>query len=200
MISTRRKPMTEKQLRDVVAQYFGEFPGWTMSGGVAFVREAGPVQQMIWFEKMTYAAYRPTHVVRALPISLPRMLAQDLDVRHRETRYGLHDREWLGVVRAMEQQFKPDVLRPLDVADVLSLCEVEARNTTNDLLMLAILYAWLGRGSEAIVCCEKLQHCPLPTLAPMPEWEASMRIFGSELAVAIEQGTERSLLERRVLK
>lgn len=24
MISTRRKPMTEKQLRDVVAQYFGE--------------------------------------------------------------------------------------------------------------------------------------------------------------------------------
>jgi hypothetical protein len=194
---TTRKPMTEKQLRDVVAQYFGEFPDWTMSGGVAFVRESGPIQQMIWFQKMSYAAYRPTHVVRVLPISLPRMLTQDLDVRHRETRYGLHEREWLGVVRAMEQQFKPDIRRPLDVADVLLLCEKEARNTANDLLMLAILYAWLGRKAEAHDCCEKLQVTPPPTLAPIPEWEASMRSFGRELAMAMEQGTERLLLERR---
>jgi len=191
------KPMTEKQLKEVVAQYSKKFPGWTMVQGVALTRESGPIQQMIWFQKMNYAAYRPTHVIKAIPISLPRMLTQHLDIRHREVKYSLNDIKWLGVISAMEHQFKPDVRNPLDISEVLSLCEAEARGTTNDLLMLAILHAWLGHKTEAIMCCEELQHCQLPILAPLQEWEETMRNYGRDLSIAIKEGNERALLELR---
>lgn len=191
------KPMTRTQLKDVVAEYATAFPGWRIFGDIAFVREHGPIQQMIWFQKMNYAAYRPTHVVNALPISVPRMLTQHLDVRGRETEYKWHERKWRGVVAAMEQQFKPDVRKPLDIAEVLALCEGEAREATNDLAMLAILYAWLGQEEQAIECCERMQHCLLPALAPIPEWEGSMRAFGRDLALSIRTGNVRAFLERR---
>jgi hypothetical protein len=61
--------------------------------------------------------------------------------------------------------------------------------------MLAVLYAWLGRDAEALDCCERMQHCPLPTLAPMPEWEDAMRTFGRALAKAVGAGTAREFLE-----
>jgi hypothetical protein len=191
------RPMTAKQLKDVVAQYSSAFPGWTIFQDVALIRESGPIQQMIWFQKMNYAAYRPTHVIKALPISMPRMLTQHLDVRHREIKYSLQESKWLGVVSAMEQQFKPDIRKSLEISDVLSLCEAEARQTTNDLTMLAILHAWLGHKAEAIRCCEQMQHSELPKLAPIPEWEEAMRNFGSDLAIAVQMGNERALLECR---
>lgn len=196
MISANN-PMTEKQLKDVVAQYSSAFPNWTIVQGIALIRENGPIQQMIWFQKMNYAAYRPTHVIKALPISMPRMLTQHLDIRHREIKYSLHESRWLGVVSAMEQQYKPDICKPLEVSGVLALCEAEARETTNDLVMLAILHAWLGQKAVAIKYCEQLQHCQLPTLAPIPEWEETMRNFGRDLAVAVHAGNERAVLERR---
>ncbi|WP_456968282.1 hypothetical protein [Luteibacter sp. HA06] len=161
---------------------------------IALVRQSGPIQQMIWFQKMNYAAYRPSHVVKALPISMPRMLAQHLDIRNREIKYASHASQMVNVVSAMELQFMPSIRKPLDPTEVLALCEAEARETTNDLMMLAILYAWIGQKEKAVDCCERLQSTASPLLAPVPEWEEAMRQFGKELVVAITSGNERVLL------
>lgn len=195
-------PITKAQLRNVVAHYVAQFPDWTMFvDGAAFVRCQGPIRQMIWFQKMSSAAYRPTHVIETTVNRIPSMLTQILDVKHREIEYRWHERKFEATIAAMEQQFRPDIRKPLDIIDVLGLCEAEAAtmpDTSNNMAMLAILNAWLGRDAEALDCCERIQHCPLPTLAPMPEWEAAMRAFGHDLAKAVDAGTGRAFLEAAV--
>jgi hypothetical protein len=189
-------PMTKGQLKAVVADYAATFPDWALvQDGMAFVRSFGPIQQMIWFQKMSSASYRPSHVINTTALSMPRMLTQ-LPFRPSTISQTSHSHRWPEMLAAMEQQFKPDIRKPLDVAEVLELCEAEARlDSTNDLTMLAVLYAWLGRDAEALDCCERMQHCPLPTLAPMPEWEDAMRTFGRALAKAVGAGTAREFLE-----
>jgi len=195
------KPMTTGQLKAVVLEYAASFPEWTIFvDGTALVRRSGPIQQIIWFQKMSSAAYRPTHGISSLvlPEAHIRMLPQILDVRHREVEYRWHDRKFTDTLAAMEQQFRPDVRKPLDIAEALALCEAEAAvmpDTANNMTMLAILYVWLGRDTQALECCERLQHCPLPKLAPMPEWQEVMHKFGRNLAEAVRAGSARQLLE-----
>lgn len=197
-------PITKAQLKEVVAEYADCFPKWVMfADGTAFIRREGPIQQIIWFQKMRSAAYRPTHGVSSiiLPEAHIRMLPQVLDVKHREVEHRWHERKFAATVAAMEQQFLPNIRKPLDMAEVLMLCGAEAAtmpDTTNNMAMLAILNAWLGHDVEALDCCERMQHCPLPTLAPVPEWEAKMRAFGCDLRKAVESGTGRQFLESAV--
>jgi len=194
-------PMTKAQLKDVVAHYATHFPDWEIFvDGMAFVRRHGPIQQMIWFQKMSYAAYRPTHGIRSLvlPEAFIRMLPQILDVGHREIEYRWHERKFADTLAAMEQQFRPDIRKPLDIEEVLGLCEAESASmpdTKNSMTMLAILHAWLGHKAATLEYCERIQHCPLPKLAPMPEWEKAMRGFGRNLAQAVEAGTAREFLQ-----
>lgn len=194
-------PMTKAELKEVVAEYAAIFREWVVFvDGTAFVRREGPIQQMIWFQKMRSAAYRPTHGVNSLvlPEAHIRMLPQVLDVKHREIENRWHERKFAATVAAMEQQFRPDIRRPLDIAEVLALCEVEAvamPDTTNNMTMLAILSAWLGRDAQALDFCERMQHCSLSTLAPIPEWEAAMRAFGRDLSRAVKARTARAFLE-----
>lgn len=201
MKPTRYKPMTKKQIREIVAEYAAHFPKWALySDGTAFLREFGPVRQMIWFQALRTGDYRPMHGISslALPEAHIRMLPQLLDVRNRESSLKQHASRMPGILAAMEQQFRPDVRKPLDITDVLALCEAEAGtmlDTTNNMTMLAILSAWVGRDAEAIGYCERMQHCSLPTLAPMPEWEDAMRTFGRELTGAIESGQGKAFLE-----
>jgi hypothetical protein len=196
------KPMTQKQLKEIVADYASTFPNWEgLSNGSGFSRNVGPIRQIIWFQKMNYAAYRPTHVMNVTALPMPRMLHQLLDVKHQTTEYSRHERDWRDVLAAMEQQFKPDIRRPLDVVEVLTLCETEARrDTTNDLAILAILHAWLGHDTEARAYCERMQRGSLPMIAPIPEWEEAMRSFGDDLAKAVDVGTAREFLDAAARK
>jgi hypothetical protein len=195
------KPMTKAQLKVVVADYAGALSDWKLAyDRTALVRSFGPVQQMIWFQALRTGDYRPTHGISALVLrdAHIRMLPQILDVRNRESSQKQHAARMPNMLVAMEQQFQPDIRKPLDIAEVLALCEAEAGampDTTNNMAMLAILNAWLGRDGDALEYCERMQHCPLPTLAPMPEWEASMRTFGRYLAKAVRAGTAREFLE-----
>lgn len=203
-LKQRYAPMTKAQLKAVIADYAARFPEWELAhGGMAFVRNADPVQQMIWFQKMSSAAYRPTHVINTTALPMPRMLSQILDVKHREVEYRLHEQKYANTLAAMEQQFRPDIRKPLDIAEVLALCEAEAGampDSTNNMTMLAILSAWLDRKAAALDYCERMQHCPLPTLAPMPEWEAAMRSFGRDLAGAIGAGRGKAFLKEAIAR
>ena len=193
------KPMTKAQLKVVVADYAAALPDWKLAyDRTALVRNFGPVQQMIWFQALRTGDYRPTHVVNTTALSMPRMLPQILDVRNRESSQKQHATRMPNMLAAMEHQFKPDIRKPLDIAEVLALCEAEAgevSDTTNNMAMLAILNAWLGHDGDALEYCERMQFCPLPTLAPMPAWEESMRSFGRDLAKAVKAGTEHAFLD-----
>jgi hypothetical protein len=200
----RYAPMTKAQLKAVIVDYAASFPDWQLvHDGQAFVRCSGPIRQMIWFQKLGYAAYRPTHVINTTVLPMPRMLSQILDVKHREVEYRLHEQKFANTLAAMEQQFRPEIRKPLDIAEVLALCEAEAgtmQDTTNNMAMLAILSAWVDRKADALAYCERMQHCPLPTLAPMPEWEGTMRGFGRDLASAIGARRGKAYLEEAIAR
>ena len=198
----RAQRMTEGQLKKVVADYYGAFPGWKLSSDhTAFFRTQGPISQLIWFDKLSSAEYRPTHVINSTVLPQPSMLHQFLDIRNRQIKLSQHEKALAGVVAAMEQQLRPSVRQPLDVGEVLELCKLEARSdATGDLAMLAILFAWQGQNAEATAMCEQMQHCPLPQIAAMPEWEAAMRAFGRDLAAAIRAGKGRPFLEETIAK
>ena len=90
-------PMTKTQLKAVVSEYAASFPEWAFFvDGTAFVRRSGPIQQMIWFQRMSSAAYRPTHGMSSLvlPEAHVRMLPQVLGVKHREIEHRWHDRKF----------------------------------------------------------------------------------------------------------
>jgi hypothetical protein len=123
------------------------------------------------------------------------MLHQFLDVKHRQSLLREHPTKWKGMVAAMEQQFRPPIRRPLDLREVKELCEQQARESTNDLCMLAILNAYLGDREEALACCERMQTLPPPTLAPRLDWEERHKEFGRQLRQAIEAGKERQFLD-----
>ena len=201
-LKQRYAPMTKAQLKSVIVDYAARFPDWELvHDGMAFVRGAGPIRQMIWFQKMSSAAYRPTSVINTSALPMPRMLSRIMDVKHREIEYRFHEQKFANTLAAMEQQFQPDIRKPLDIAEVLALCEAEAGtmpDATNNMTMLAILSAWLDRKAEALDYCERMQHCPLPTLAPMLEWEITMRAFGRALAGAIVTGRGKAFLEEAI--
>lgn len=198
-LKQRNAPMTKARFKAIVADYAAKFPNWELvHGGLAFVRTTGPVQQMIWFQDMR-KYYRPSHGIGSLVLldAHIRMLPQVLDVKHREVEHRWHERKFADTLDAMDQQFRPDIRKPLDINNVLALCEAEAgtmQDTTNNMTMLAILSAWLGRDAEALGYCERAQHCSPPTLAPMPEWQKAMRAFGLELTKAIESGHGKAFL------
>lgn len=196
------KPMTARQLREVVADYAAALPDWGLGNdGLSIARLAGPVKQVIWFQKMNYAAYRPTHVVNITPLSMPRLLHQLLDVRHREIEYNSHGRKWRDVLIAMEQQFKPDIREPLHIEEVLALCEAAAQpDKSNDLIILAVLHGWLGHEAKTLEYCAAIQRSTVPAIAPIPEWELSMRSFGIDLENAAKLGTAREFLEAAAIK
>jgi hypothetical protein len=100
------------------------------------------------------------------------------------------------MLAAMALQFKPSIREALDAAEVTTLCEAEACDTSNDLTMLAVLHAWLGHRAVALDLCLRIQNCPLPTLAPVTECEAAMRLFGRTLATEVDAGSEREFLDR----
>jgi hypothetical protein len=188
-------PMSKTQLTNVAKCYATVFPGWEMFGGVGFFRIEGPIRQQIAFEALPSGAYRPSCGIRALSLPSARMLFQHLDVRHRQVLLRQHESRWGEVVAAMEQQFSPAIRKPIDLDEVVSLCEREARNATNDLAMLAILYAWLGRNQEAIDRCQRMEQAPAPTLAPRLDWERRHIEFGRDLVKAIAAGKARQFIE-----
>ena len=191
------KRPTKKQLREIVECYASVLPGWKCVRGDRLVRFCGPIAQQIGFEVLTSGAYRPMAGIRALPLPSVRMLPQFL-VKHQAALLREHATYWRGMAVAMEQQFQPPIRKPIDLREVLELCQKEARESresTNDLCMLAILHAYLGEKDAAIACCDRMQLVNPPDLAPRLDWEERHKEFGRQLRKAIVAGEERLFLD-----
>lgn len=188
-------PLTKKQLKEVIKCYALVFPGWELINEQVFARAQGPIVQHVGFESLRSGAYRPWSGIRTLPLPTVRMLHQFLDIKHRQILLREHPTKWKGIVAAIEQQFYPLVRKPLDLREVRGLCEKTAKDSTNDLCMLAILHAYLGEKEQALSCCDRMQTLPPPTLAPRLDWEERYKEFGLQLRRAIETGDEHHFLE-----
>jgi hypothetical protein len=186
--------MTTKQLKEVVADYVATFEGWRSFQGTAFVREHGPVQQMVWFEAPSTGEYRTMCIIKASMLHWVQMLLQSLDLRHRPKLKQHPDRK-AGVVAAMEQQFRPSIRHPIDIIEVLRLCESEARETVNDWAMLAILNAWLGRRDQALSYCSRVQSGSPLVITPL---DPEIKSFCDSLAGAVTRGTAPDFLQSAI--
>jgi hypothetical protein len=194
------RPLTKKQLAEIVECYATVFPDWEIVNGQVFARTFGPVCQLVGIEALRSGAYRPWAGIRAVPVPDVRMLHQFLDIKHVQILPRQHSAMWKDVVAAMEEQFRPSIRKPLDLREIKGLCEQEARPMTNDLCMLAILSAYLGERAEALSFCEQMETVGPPTLAPRLDWERRHLEFGRELRQAIEAGNERPFLEAAIPK
>lgn len=188
-------PLTKKQLGEIVECYTTVFPDWELVNGQVFARTHGSIVQHVGIETLRYKAYRSWSGIAALPLPTVRMLHQFLDIKHRQVELRAHPTTWKAIVAAMEQQFQPPIRKPLDLQEVKELCEQQAKESTNDLCMLAILNAYLGEKEKALACCERMQTLAPPTLAPRLDWEERHREFGRQLRQAIEAGNERQFLD-----
>jgi hypothetical protein len=186
--------ITTKQLKEVVADYAATFEGWRSFQGTAFVREHGPVQQMVWFDTPSTGQYRAICVISASMLEWVRMPAQWLDLRHRPT-LKQHPGRKAEIATAMEQQFRPSIRHPIDIVEVLRLCESEARETVNDWAMLAILNAWLGRQDQALSYCSRVQSGSPLVVTPL---DPEIKSFCDSLAGAVTRGTAPDFLQSAI--
>jgi len=194
-MSIKLQPLTKKQLTEIVECYATAFPDWEIINGQVFARAFGPICQLVGIETLRSGAYRPWAGIRAIAIPDVRMLHQFLDVKHRQILLRQHPVMWKNVVAAMEEQFRPLIRKPLDLREIKGLCEQEARATTNDLCMLAILNAYLGERELAVSYCEQMEKVEPPTLAPRLDWERRHLEFGRQLRRAVEGGDERQFFD-----
>lgn len=189
------QPLSKKQLAEIVGCYATVFPDWEIINGQVFARTSWPIRQLVGIEALRDGAYRPWSCIDVLPLPTVRKLHQFLDVKRRQILPRQHPAMWKNVVASMEQQFRPSIRKPLDLREIKVLCEQEAKQTTNDLCMLAILSAYLGDKQQALSCCEQMENVGPPVLAPRLDWERRHLEFGRQLRQAVEAGNERQFLD-----
>lgn len=192
------KPLTKKQLAEIVECYATAFSDWEIVKGQVFARSSGPICQLVGIEVLRSGAYRPWSGIRAIPLADVRMLHQFLDIKHVQILPRQHPLMWQSVVAAMNEQFRPQIRQPLDLREIKGLCEQVVRPTTNDLCMMAILCASIGENQQALSCCDRMEQVGPPTLASRPDWERGHRDFGRKLRHAIEAGDERQFLDATI--
>ena len=193
-MTDRYKKLTSKQFREVVTPYLEAFPDWQRFGDMGIFREEFPIRQQITFENLSSGMYRPVHAVRALPLRLSRMLFQHLGARCRQLTYRQHKGQWREMLACIRDQFRPSVIAPLNIEEVILLCESESLGRANDLSMLAILYAWRGDDDKALECCLRIRGAPTPTIAVREDLEQTIRTFGEQLILAITKSEARRFL------
>lgn len=190
------KPLTKKELAGYVQVYREAFPNWNIEHEAVLTRSVGPISQHIAFQSLRYGAYRPEcniHVAGP-PDRGSRLLHQMLDVKHQAVEPRAHDSMWRSVLQAMEEQFAPDVRRPLDIAEVLRLAEqeVEGDHRVNVRICngLATLNVYLGRGERAVEWCDhaEVSFQEFAEATPPPDWMLKQIEFARQLCDASRQG------------
>jgi hypothetical protein len=190
------KPLSKKELKEYFQVYREAFPDWDVKHQVMLTRSAGPISQHIPFQSLSYGAYRPECMVDVVgpPDGGATLLHQMLDVKHRQVERRQHSTEWPKVLKAIEEQFVPDVRRPLEVAEVLRLAEEEALRDgiSNERYLngLATLNVHLGHDDRAVEWRDRAEASfkEFAEATPPPEWMLKQVEFARQLRDAIREG------------
>jgi hypothetical protein len=185
-------PLTKKQLLGYFQVYRDAFPDWKVEHGVMLTRSLGPISQHIPFQNLQYGAYRPSCSIRVIgpPDGGSALLIQLLDVKHREVEPRQHDTKWPLVLKAMEEQFVPNIRKPLDMEEVVRLAEEEVGHdgveSIRECTGLATLNVHLRRFKKAIEWCDRAE-ASLGRIGREPvAWELAQAQFASQLRGAIQ--------------
>ncbi len=186
--------LTKKELAAYFEVYRDAFPDWQVEHGVVLTRTLGPIAQNIAFQSLSYGAYRPECVIAVSgpPNRGSRLLHQMLDVKHRQVERRQHATEWPRVLKAIEEQFLPNVRRPLDIAEVVSLAEESAEHEGIENIRylngVAMLNAYLERFDRAAEWCGRAVASLEPSGDELVGWQRDQADFARQLNGAIEQG------------
>ncbi|MEQ1812811.1 MAG: hypothetical protein ABL889_22990 [Terricaulis sp.] len=197
------------ELIEFARDYANNLPGWAFYQDeyvVGASRTAGPLSQNLWLGGLSSGRYRILHqvdipiphlaAIRA-PFPSVGMLSQYPMPPFETVQTSQHAVRRERVLEAMKRELKPDILTPLVVDEVAQICAPQERtHVENDILMMAILYAWVGERNEARRRCIRVQSMPIPDVEPDPERFVALKAFALELHRAIESGVEREFLER----
>lgn len=189
--------LTKKELMAYFEVYRNAFPDWEVKHDVVLTRSLGPIAQNIAFQSLSYGAYRPECLidVSGPPDLGSRLLHQMLDVKHRQVERRQHANEWPKVLQAIEEQFLPNVRKPLDIAEVVQLAEqgVVRDGTEKIRIMngLATLNVHLSRNDRAIYWCNRGEQSLEAYGSKLAGWQIAQAEFARNLRIAIEE--ERGL-------
>jgi hypothetical protein len=192
----KTKQLTDTELARYFADYRAAFPDWDVEYDTVLVRQRWPVKQHIAFEPLLRGAYRPSHSAEILIALQVRILPAFLDMKHREVLPREHSRKVPLVVKAMEEQFRPSVRKPLDVPEVLRLGEEHAASLpfvpAPYATGLAALNAHLDNPLRAAFWCDRVEDRVQAQGRPPAEWELRLVAYVHQLRRAIESGTTAS--------
>jgi hypothetical protein len=154
--STRRyERISLRELEPFVDQFYAYFPNWKRIDLDAFGREAGPIAQEIFFERLSYGTYRPTSYIRIFPVHSGTAFHQFLTVVT-SVRPCDHPSKFPRIVEAMHKEIVPSVDAPLSPEDILRRFE-QREQYDKDVKAhdLAALNAYLGHDDRALYWCEQ---------------------------------------------
>lgn len=194
------KPLAKTELKEYFQVYRDAFPEWEADVPYSLSRTCGPITQTIGFQNLSYGAYRPSCGVRVIgpPDEGSELLPQLLDVKHREVSRREHSEKWPKVLQAIEEQFVPDVRKPLDIAEVLELAEEEAEKGANGRYLsgVAALCTYVGQDDRAIEWCNRAEASinEFGHAMPCPDWMLKQVDFACSLREAIRSGHGKKFL------
>lgn len=191
----RYKRMTLRELEPFVAQYQAQFPGWKRTFPEAFGREAGPVAQEIWFERLSTGDYRPTSCIRIFPAPSGRAFHQDLNVKVRQVRPREHEYKFPKVLEAIHKEIIPPVDEPLIPEDVLERFESMGPHNSPEAHDLAALNAYLGHDERAMYWCHRFPALVDKLGGEWMECDHGRHAFLQQLEKWIKNGEAKLRLE-----
>lgn len=201
-MSDYMKRMTKAQLRGLFKDYRSAFPEWSVEHDIVLTRTLGPVKQNIGFQALRDGAYRPSNSIHiAGAPGVGQLIFQFLDIRHREVSPREHPTMWPGIVKAMEDQFLPDIRKPLELSQVLQISENwvkrEDCETPKLCSTLATLSAHLGDLDRSQKWCDRSNALLASMGRDLVDWELRLFTFNNQLKNAIYSGTFRSFLQQK---
>ncbi len=140
--------LTQKQIRQIVADYHAAFQEWLRVGDDMLIRVEGVVGQSIWFDRLRTGRYRPSARVNifAAPDNGGGILVlhQFLGIKNKEINPSFHTQKLPSVVNALKTEITPSTVEMLDARMVADLLSREAVGRPAAAYALACLNAALG--------------------------------------------------------
>lgn len=175
--------------------YSDLFTEWSFSDSLHFFRVSGAVFQQVWFENVSSGAYRPASGLRILVAPESKMLHQFLDSKNREILPREHSGVSLRVAQAMNEQFIPEIRKPLDPLEACEFCENTAAHRINDAHAMSGLYAYLGNDEKASEWLDMLDSLLLTRINDLMEWERNRMEYGSRLRECLKMNGTKDFLD-----
>ena len=135
-------------LAPILADYRKAFPAWRPVGPDCLVRLAGPLAQVIWFDRLRTGEYRPTCRVHVLVAPGSQggtpVLSQFLSPRARQATARTHPQRLAAIVHALRTEVEPSPDQPLDARQVATLLASRSLGRPANAFAVACLFGALG--------------------------------------------------------